>query len=302
MSDPLRASERLLYRFTDDETLPKEKKIFTDTTWREANKWNEKKWAIFWTVNIFNGSRANANIKEFLSWAIDLDDGNKKAQMERIRNFIEPSMVIESKAGFHVYYFAESGTSTERFSETMVNHLIPNLEADKSVKDLARVLRVPNFYHWKNVNDPFLVKVVHWSNKKYTQDQIISGFPPKTEKAKSTISHTAELRKTLKKFGSEKLWDRVYDFDCEYALSKLSGTDAVNGENFSFKRVSRGRLNIFVDDKITACFIDEHKRIGSRTNGGPTIWQWVNWYHNDHKKTYQYLKKYIPELFEEKNV
>lgn len=299
MTDELRSTERLLFRLTDDESIPKDKKIFTGTTWREANKWNENQWGIFWSINLFNGKRSNANLKEFLAWAIDLDDDDKKTQSERIKNFLEPSMVVESKNGFHVYYFAEKDTETKNFKEIMINHLIPNLNADKGVNDLARVLRVPNFLHWKDTSDPFMVKIVHYSGKKYSEKQIISGFPPKTDLAKKTIADTSSLRKTLKSFGHEKIWDRVYNFDCEYALSKLSGTSAVNGETFSFQRVSRGHMNIWVDDKITASFIDKDKRIGSRNRGGPTIWQWVNWYHNDHKKTYKLLKQYLPELFED---
>ena len=294
--DFLYGIERSIYRRHDD----KEKKdVMLKIDWREANKFNEQHYGIFWTVNSFNGERKNVNLKRFLSWAIDIDSGSKILQMKIINKFIEPSLVIESKRGFHVYYNAVDGTTTDKFKEIMIGHLIPNLNADKGVNDLARVLRAPNFNHWKDANDPFFIKVIHTSNKLYSDEDMISGFPPKNDETKDAQKNIKYLRKSLKEFGKENVWAKVYEMDCEAALNVLSGTDAVSGEIYSFYRSSRGNKNITVNNEPSASWIDQHGRIGSRSGGGPTIWNWLYWLHKDHKKVYKFMKQYFPKIFEE---
>lgn len=295
----LRQHERLV--FAIGEGLPKPadgKPVFKQTSWNEAPKLNLEQWGIFWTVNFFNGDRANKNLKEFFAWYAEFDDGDKKSQAERISQYLEPSMVIESKNGYHVYYFAEKDQPVDDYNIITTSQIIPALKCDKSVRDLARVLRVPNYFHWKDPKNPFEIKIVYYTGHKYSVEDIKLGFPVKTESHRAEITKQEELKRVTRDFGSDKLWERIYNFDCEQALVTLSGSSAVNGERFSFYRVSRNRKNIVVDGKSTNCFIDEYGRIGSQSKGGPTIWQWVNWYQNDHKKTYQYLKEYFPSLFE----
>ena len=260
-----------------------------------ALNWNQKGFGIFWTVQDFNSTdRKKENLSKILSWAIDIDGGDKESQMSIIKSHAIPSLVVETKNGFHVYWNAINAT-VENFEAIVSDRLIPIFNADKKAKDLSRILRVPGYYHLKDPNDPFLVKQVFKSNAAYTEDQMFSLFPLNKKELKiSNIKQ--ELRHAFKADGND-IWEKVYNLDCEQGLIRLSGTRAVNGEPFSFRRVSNGNLNILVNNKSTSSWIDTDKKIGSTDKGGPTLWQWINWYHRNHKITYQYMREFFGELW-----
>ena len=44
---------------------------------------------------------------------------------------------------------------------------------DTSAKSIERVLRIPNYYHLKDPNEPFLVKCIHFDiSRRYTQKEL----------------------------------------------------------------------------------------------------------------------------------
>ncbi|HNC91118.1 MAG TPA: hypothetical protein PLU50_04630 [Pseudobdellovibrionaceae bacterium] len=287
-------ADRHLYRIHDPGV---EKGCFPVADISEALSWNEKQWGIFWTVNKFKnpGERVAASLDRILCWAVDLDTGTKAEQLQTIAKFAEPSALIETKNGHHVYYDAIDPT-TKAFPEIM-GRLVENLNADPNAKDLSRILRVPAFCHWKDPKNPFAIKLVHESNRVYTEKDMLILFPELKKKTNDEVEMQT-LKRTLSFQKDDTLFDKIYGLDCEAALMRLSGTIAVDYETFSFRRVSRGNVNILVNNKSTSCFIDPNKRIGGGGGtAGPTIWQWVNYYHRDHQKTYGYIKTYLPELF-----
>jgi len=259
----------------------------------EASRWSQQGWGIFWTVNRFDGPRRKENCKEVLAWAVDLDAGTKKEQIERIRSVpLSPSAVVETARGFHVYFDARGEADPENYRD-IAERLVDAYNGDKNAKDVCRILRVPGFMHQKG--EPFAVKLVAHSSSSYSESEMRKAFPVVAEK-ETELDHKTELRTQLKVSGSGDLWERVWDLDCEQALIRLSGSGAVCYEMFSFKRTSSGNLNILVNGKGTSCWIDKNKRIGSSDHGGPTIYQWINWYHKDHKKSFQLFKEAFPEV------
>jgi len=70
--------------------------------------------------------------------------------MEDITRFpIRPSSIVESKNGYHCYWFAKDGTK-ENWPK-ICTYIAEELHGDmKIVKDTSRVLRIPGFYHWKD--------------------------------------------------------------------------------------------------------------------------------------------------------
>jgi hypothetical protein len=52
----------------------------------------------------------------------------------------------------------------------MTNYVVPLFNADNGAKDLCRILRVPNFYHKKDIDNPFLCKKTYESKALYLQD------------------------------------------------------------------------------------------------------------------------------------
>lgn len=262
----------------------------------EAAEWNRKGFGIFWSVQEFNSSvRKKENLKRITAWAVDIDGGEKAEQWERIaRAPIVPSLVVESKNGFHVYFNAKDAIP-EHYAEIVQDRLIPYFKADPKAKDLARILRVPGFYHMKNPADPYMVTKRFEHRCSYTEKQIEYFFRT-TEEEEKQIKAKRELRVAFKCDGDD-FWEKIYNLNCEQALMRLSGTHAVNNEIFTFKRMSNGNKNLFVDRKGTSCWIDSHGRIGSCDKGGPTIWNWLRWYGRDNKQTYQLIKEFFPELW-----
>ena len=285
---------RQYYALFDSEGPLKSKGAFR-VEQKDLKKYNEQGFGIFWTVQDFIGDRKKENLSRINSWAIDLDGGDKEAQLELIHKYCYPSLLVETKSGFHVYWNAKNAT-VENFENIVLDRLVYYYKADPKARDLSRILRVPGYMHLKNPKEPFEIKKVWSYNVSYTEEQMVYNFKLPEEKQKESNAKQ-ELRTVFRADGND-LWEKVYNLDCELALQRLSGTPAVGCENITFRRVANGNLNIVIDGKTTSCWIDNNKRIGSLDKGGPTIWQWVNWYHRDNKKSYTFIKEYFIELFQ----
>lgn len=266
----------------------------------QAEMWNRNGWGIFHAINSFSGPRRKEYLSQINAWAIDIDGGNKKDHLKKIWNApILPSLVVETKSGFHLYWNAKDAIVSS-YKSIIEDRLIPFFGADERAKDLSRLLRVPGFFHAKDPNDPFMIKVRHWNNVSYSEADILFAFPKVKKDNKEQQKKVKDLNRVLVDQIDGNLSDRIYKLDCQQALSKLSGSAHVNGENYSFKKVSKGNLNIFVNGKSTSCWIDQNKRIGSVNGGGPTIWQWLKWFGYTNSEIFKIIKKEFPELWNEK--
>lgn len=260
----------------------------------DADAWNKKGFGIFWTVNEFHSPvRRITNLKRINSWAIDMDSGTKGHMLYKLNRGLYPSLVVESKRGYHAYWQAIDG-SKEMWNEVMIERMVPFYGADKNARDMARILRVPGFYHMKDPQNPFMVREIFRSNAKYTQSQMLFYYQQKPHQVEQKKDFDA-LKKELKIYGNE-FWEKIWNLDCEYALNRLSGHDIVGNELFSFRQTSRGNKNIFVNKKGTSTWIDSSGRIGSLSKGGPTIAQYLKWYGSDWPTIIKTLKEVFPEL------
>lgn len=263
-------------------------------SWKEVPQWNDKHFGIFWTVNQFNGARKKENCTKVLSWIIDIDDGTKEEQRERIKAInILPSSVIETKRGFHVYFNCKDGDPANYVN--IEERLIEKYGGDKNAKDICRILRAPLNYHWKDENNPFIIREVQFSDAEYTEIEMRNFFPVIEEK-EIELTETTYLRKELTFQKDTGLWERVWNMNCEDALSRLSGTSIVGGEKYTFKRSTNGKKNILVNGKSSSCWIDANGRIGSTSGGGPTPYQWIKWFGKSNKEAYEDIKQIFPEV------
>lgn len=258
----------------------------------DAESWNQKGYGIFWTINEFYGPRRVENLVYLNAWAVDMDKGSKPEMLQRIeRSPLVPTMVVETKSGYHVYWKAEDATR-ENWKAIVDNRLIPFFQSDKKAKDMCRILRRPGFYHLKNPSEPFLIKKVSYQHVQYSEQLMLKSYPDlETKKIQNKIHRQTKKLNPIK----GDFWERVWNLDCEYALSKLSGCIHVAEEVYEFKQNSSGTKNIHVNGKSTSCWIDQDGRIGSFEQGGPTIAQWLNWFHKDYVKVIQIIKEVFPE-------
>lgn len=280
----------------------------------DAKNWNtpEKGFGIFMTVNEFDGARRKECLRKINAWAVDMDDGTKQEQHDRLlKSPLIPSLIVETKRGYQAYWIAKDGKA-EHWNAIVLERLVPFFGADNNARDLCRILRVPGFLHLKNPAEPFLVRTVWQNHNAYRERDIAQAFkwiPNKQEhdralaEAKRTLDIEArdKARQSAIAQGhipTETLWEAIWALDCEEALRRLSGHWAVGGEQYTFRSTSRGNLNVFVDGKSSSVFIDENKRIGSLDGGGPTIVQWLRWFKHDWKTVLTVIKETFPQLAE----
>jgi hypothetical protein len=155
-----------------------------------------------------------------------------------------------------------------------------------------------------------MVRVAWKHGVAYTERQVAQAFTWVPDKATQKAAHDearraaeSEIREQSRANAiaaglapTESLWDAIYALDCEEGLARLSGHWAVNGERYTLRRTARGRLNIFVDGKSSPCFVDENKRIGSPSGGGPTLIQWIRWFGRSYREAIDVLKEIFPRL------
>jgi hypothetical protein len=300
-----------MYRMSD---RPDVSKAAIACTPEEARHWNtpELGYGVFATVNSFNGPRRKEHLTRINAWAIDMDEGTKQQMHDKLINSpLVPSIVVETKRGYQAYWAAADGKA-EHWNAIVLERLVPHFGSDANARDLCRILRVPGFLHLKDPADPFKVRRVHMLAVRYTERQVADAFTwvaNRTEHQRHLSEAQRAAEREAKEHArraaiasgqapTESLWDAIWNLDCEEGLLRLSGHWSVSGEQYTFARTGRGRLNLFVDGKSSSCFIDENKRIGSLDGGGPTLVQWLRWFKHDYRVVISVLREIFPQLVE----
>ncbi len=243
-------------------------KPYIQCTMSEATKHNEAGNGIHWSINAFKGPRRIENCVRVISWALEYDELPKAEQARLIRSFgLEPSLVVESKRGYQSYFDAIDGTKENYLP--ILRHLCRALSADINGHSLARTMRVPFHWHLKDPDDPFAVRIEYMSDARYTEREMLNFF-----KVKPPEEVAPRPRKTNYLKGETNL-EKLDSIGATEGLKRLSGSAAVSGEMYSFRRTSRGSYNILVNAKSTSCFVDVNDRIGSGSGGGPGLIQWL---------------------------
>jgi hypothetical protein len=225
---------------------------------------NEQNYGIFFSINKFEKDRKIEHCLGINAWAIDMDakDIEIETQKLRIKNCpVRPSAVIQSKNGFHCYWFAKDGTIGEY--GTILAGLVDYFDGDRNAKDVARVLRVPDFYHCKNPDDKFLVKCVYLKDVSYTEQEMIDAYPTHEE---------------LGGISNKEFWKLAGNLNNKEVLTKLSGCKEIRNEIVTFQPNSNGTEQIYINGESTSCWIDLEGKIGSLSGGAPTYVQWLQWY------------------------
>jgi hypothetical protein len=251
-----------------------DRNMVTLQTEKESREYNFNMYGIFFSINGFKDRRIKENLTNVNAWAVDIDKIDKDTQIKIItRSPIPPSLIIESKNGYHVYWLAKDGTK-ENYKEIVEFRLIPFFQADIRAKDICRILRMPGYFHWKDENDPFLIQEVFRNDHLYSEREMLLFFPNYRTKSKSSDLKFTE------------------EYDNRDALSKLSGKHEVKGEAFDFVRNANGTWQITVNGKKTSSWIDKQGYIGSYDRGGCTWIQWLKWYNFTGKEAIMIGQRY----------
>lgn len=296
-----------IYRMDDRPDAPSKAAIRCSA--EEARAWNtpERGFGVFATVNDFGDApRRKEHLAKICAWAIDIDDGTKAEMRDKLQAApLVPSIIVETKRGYQAQWLARPGARADHWNAIVLERLVPAFGADRNARDLCRILRVPGFLHLKDPADPFLVRVA-WSHRvSYTERQMAEAWTWRCATAERVSEVRVEIQAAKSHSGAScdvpsggEFWAAVGNLDCRDGLERLSGTGYVNGERFTFRRVSSGNLNIFCDGRGTSCWIDASGKIGSLDKGGPFLSHWLRWYGNDWPTTIRALKEAFPHLAE----
>jgi hypothetical protein len=105
----------------------------------------------------------------------------KRTVKRKILSFaLQPSIVIETKNGYHVYWLLENGdTKLFRHIQMQLAHFF---DGDEQCINEARLLRLPLFPHLKDPKKPFYLKVRMIEPKnRYTQEELKKALPELSE-------------------------------------------------------------------------------------------------------------------------
>jgi hypothetical protein len=129
----------------------------------------------------------------------------KLNQLDKIKKFkqFRPSYIIETRNGLHVYWLVNDGATTDEFLDAQCR-LIEYFESDKSIKNLSRVMRLPNFNWVKDINHPFMVNIMERSLNRYTKqvnrydiNSIINALPECTQPIKLANNKASSVEISL---------------------------------------------------------------------------------------------------------
>lgn len=258
-----------------------------------AREFNQQNYGIFHTANSFLGDRKKINIARVNSWFIEIDEGTKEESLLFLaRNGLPPTQIVESKRGLHVYWACLEPSfkkALETWDVIVKDSLVPFYKGDRRASDITRLLRVPDFFHLKNPAEPFLIKKLHSRRIGYTCDEMLRAYTSLKKKREPRAEKALRLSAS-----GDGFWEDIKRMPVDNWLDVLSGTDFVGGDTFELKENSDGTRQIWVNGKNTSSWIDAHGLIGSYDRGGPTIVQWLNWYHRDYAKCAAIFKELMP--------
>lgn len=119
---------------------------YSDVT-EELEAHNKQNRGVFFVVN--SGGQDDEDINRINAQFVDIDCGSHEEQHAKIEAFnLEPSIIVKTARGLHVYWLMNSGADVNRF-RYIQRQLVRHFDGDPKCVNKSRVLRIPGFYHHK---------------------------------------------------------------------------------------------------------------------------------------------------------
>ncbi|MCX6731078.1 MAG: hypothetical protein NTZ55_04465 [Candidatus Roizmanbacteria bacterium] len=264
----------------------------------KITEYNNKGAGIFFStnpqINPLKHSRINTREWKYISLDLDVAKIEDKLSKEtvgarkvilltKIKSLkIQPNYIIETNHGYQPLWEFSNGIVLSSVKERLeANELYKKTIAGFTAKtglesegdSISRLVRLPETYHQKDPNNPFLIKIYVLNPNKVTLEDFIKVYPPVEDKVFSF-----EKKKPIQ---SGSVIEKIIYYSVKEALIKISGSKEVNHEQFSFSTNSNGTLQLIVDGRRTGQWIDiQNNTIGGAGigAGNPTIIQFVQWY------------------------
>ncbi len=187
---------------------------------------NEQGYEAYFTVNGFKDAKdaTKENCTSINSFFVDIDGRKDLEELEQIKNLLMPSFILETKNGYHLYWILDEGIYKDEVSqeewekavirwERIEQNIVTALKADPVVKDITRIMRIPDTYYWKRSGDaykggvknaPFKIKGIHKNiSARYSFNEVEDVFP-QIEAVIPSFPKTAEGQNMQKYADAEK--------------------------------------------------------------------------------------------------
>lgn len=108
---------------------------------------------VFVAVNEFNGQRRRENLVHIRGVHADLD-GVTQEVLDGIRTRLKPTLEVKTSGekNWHFYWLLQQGETLTAEEAEGINRGLVDLGADRAAVDVARLLRLPGFFHMKHVD------------------------------------------------------------------------------------------------------------------------------------------------------
>lgn len=262
---------------------------------------------------------------------VEVDRGTKRSQFESlVEGPLLPSAVVESKRGYHSYWFVEEHPYQPELWQRMIRGVCRYYEGDNKATDPLRLLRAPGFNHSK-MGEPFPVTLAAFNGGVYRVVQLLNAYSIESPKRPGSSQPRAHDLRTF--------WGRVDYLDAGEVIVRMNGHSIQNNESFKLVSVSTGSRNIVkINDEgrrlprervLQELFPVEHnnglgnfggdpgsarpnKQLGvdtgcfARHDGslggvqdGPSVKHWFRWYGSSYTAIKEALLEAYPELIDE---
>lgn len=183
----------------------------------------------YFTVNGFKGATdaKKEHCTSINSFFVDIDGRKDPSELELIRERLEPTFILETKNGYHIYWLLDEVVYKEEIDadewerallkwEHIEQTIVTTLKADPVVKDVTRIMRIPDTYYWKKSGDaykggvenaPFKIKGIHKNiAANYSMEQMEEAFPqvetvvqpfPKTQEGEQMAKYADAEKKSF---------------------------------------------------------------------------------------------------------
>lgn len=256
-----------------------------------------KNWAwVFFSVNtMIPGKRDKASVQKLNAYFTEIDYGTKEDQQKLIFNApVAPSLVVESKNWFHIYYYAKEHKSDDNWYNIM-RGLCNYYGWDSKVIDTSRVLRLPWTYH--NKGEPYEITVFTWTWLYHSEEDMMKAFSDhRTNNDKRRELEVFE--RGVRRYVGSNFRERIKQMNTMEVLKKLSGHEFVSWETFEFRRNNNWTHQIIINGRPTSNWIDKQWKpaVSSWSTWGGNWVSYVFWYGIC---TPQSLSKWVKENYPE---
>lgn len=262
-------------------------------SWERLQKLNDSGAGIFFSVNQFAMGRRKKEFLTGISAAFTESDSISIDEQLSLyaKSPLTPTAMVRSRNSIHAYWKLSDGTENNFIR--IQRGLISYFHGDTAMADFCRVMRIPGFNHHKE--DPFMVELLHLAPELvYSEKQLMENFPY-TEPVLPPIKN--ETNNTVLNKDPNDIWNVLSSLDNKTILDRLSGSEMVKGEVYTFTKRTSGGLYILVNGKPADAWIDKEGFIGSNKSGGPTWIMWLMFFGHNKSDILKWAKINLIDLF-----